>query len=157
MPIGYVYMISSSTGNYIGSTTYTVNDRLCRHNYDKNTIKNCSSVIILNGENVSVRTLEEVEYIDKNDTLLRQEEQKWIDMTDCVNIERPFTPDDWRPIFVSEYNSKWSSENYERKQMWNKIHSDKQKELAGVKAKCDKCGVELCIRSLYSHNKTFHN
>jgi hypothetical protein len=157
MPFGYVYMISSSTGNYIGSTTYTVNDRLCRHKYDINTNKNCSSKIILNGENVSVKTLEEVEYIDKDDTLLKQEEQKWIDMTDCVNIERAYTPDDWRPIFESEYNAKWSSENYERKKELNKHHREKQKVLTGVKVKCEYCDAELCIRSMWGHNKRFHS
>lgn len=158
MTIGYVYMISSSTGNYVGSTTYNINDRFCRHKYDFKSGKNCvSSTKVMAGENVEIKMLEEVEYIGDDRDLLLQEEQKWIDMTDCVNIERAYTPDDWRPIFESEYNSLWSSRNYERKKEFNAIHAEKRKSLNGVKTNCPKCGVELCVRSLWKHNKVYHS
>ena len=157
MPTGYVYMISSSTGNYIGSTTYSVADRLCRHKYELNNDNGyCSSKIVLVGDDVKVETLEVVEYIDDDDTLLKQEEQKWIDLTDCVNVERAYTPDDWAKIFESEYNKKWSIENYERKQEWNQINSERRKALNGVKTRCEICGIELCVRSLWGHKKAFH-
>jgi hypothetical protein len=156
MPIGYVYMISSSTGNYVGSTTRKVNDRFCRHKYDSRNGTTTSSKIVLEGENLKIELLEEVEFIDGDYDLLRQEEQKWIDMTECVNVERAYTPDDWRPIFESEYNTMWSSTNYERKQEFNTIHNKKRKSLNGVKTNCSVCGSELCVRSLWRHMK-IHN
>jgi predicted GIY-YIG superfamily endonuclease len=106
MTIGYVYIISSSTGNYVGSTTKSVEERFNQHKKDFN-IKQITSRLVLEGENLKIETLEEVEYIEDDDDLLKQEEQKWIDMTDCVNVVRSYTPDDWKRILKLEGKEKY--------------------------------------------------
>ncbi len=133
MPIGYVYMISSSTGNYIGSTIRKVDERFMGHIYDlKYDDVGVTSKIVLNGENVSVKTLEEVEYIDDEDTLLRQEEQKWIDMTDCVNNCRAYTPDDWSEEQAKEIAKEWRKNNKlivnKNKKLYRERHKEEIKE-----------------------------
>ena len=133
MPIGYVYMISSSTGNYVGSTTRKIDERFMGHIYDlKYDDVGVTSKIVLNGNNVFVKTLEEVEYIDDEDTLLRQEEQKWIDMTDCVNKCRAYTPDDWYEEQAKETAKEWRKNNKsivnQNKKMYRERHKEQIKE-----------------------------
>ena len=150
MPIGYVYMISSSTGNYVGSTIHKVNDRLCRHKNENHFV---SSQIVLNGENVELKVLEEVEYIDKQDTLLKQEEQKWIDMMNCVNVERAFTPDDWKKIWKNERNKNYREDNHQLIRDIERKYEEKQKISKTI---CNLCGKEMLKKCFNRHNKTFH-
>jgi hypothetical protein len=187
MPIGYVYMISSSTGNYVGSTIQTVDERFVGHKSDAKRRSKCSSRNVLDGENVSVRTLEEVEYLTDDDELLRQEEQKWIDVTDCVNVDRAYTPDDWLRIFKLEskklyrethegeikekmqerykatrehrlqQGKKYYEQHKEKYIQYQQNRYDSLREYKKQITKCDKCDCELARHSLYLHNKRFHN
>ena len=122
-------MISSSTGNYVGSTTRKVDERFMGHIYDlKYDDIGVSSKIVLDGENVSVRTLEEVEYLTDDDELLRQEEQKWIDVTDCVNICRAYTPDDWAYEEAQQTAKEWRKNNKTIVNQNKKIYRARHKE-----------------------------
>jgi hypothetical protein len=119
MPTGYVYELYSDEGTetYIGSSI-NVKNRFKAHKHRKINFENgegeyCASFEILEmyGSNTKKRILEEVEYIDEDDTLLRQEEQKWIDMSKtCVNRNRAFIPDDW----TDDYFKQKGQENYEK-------------------------------------------
>ena len=156
MPIGYVYMISSSTGNYIGSTRKTVEERFKQHKcelYRKNK-KNCRSVDVLKGNDVKVETLEVIEYIDENDTLLEQEEQKWVDMTNCVNRLRPYTPEDWIKIFSQERDAEDLIKNKERRRLNNIKHSAIR---SNTFVNCKICSKELKLCSLWGHMKYVHS
>lgn len=92
---GFVYKIECHLGSdkYIGSTTTEIELRYKRHFYDYNKYKkgkhNKTSVFDLfdkyGFENCIIVIIEELEFIDKVE--LRQREQYWIDITECVNIK----------------------------------------------------------------------
>jgi hypothetical protein len=192
MPTGYVYELYSDEGEktYIGSTTENLEKRLKGHyaqvkSFRNGTVKTvCSSIEMIEMyKNVMIRQLEEVEFIDKDDTLLQQEEQKWIDMSkSCINKFRAYVPDDWfkeqRKELYEKNKDEWKEnqlvkyyENHEEnKQKLRENyykHRDKirqyQKEYyqlkkerikqTDMKVKCE-CGVELMESNMYLHLKS---
>ena len=88
---GYIYKIVDNTnGNiYYGSTIQNVSARLAKHRQDyknflnKKKINKCSSSIILENNNYSYYTIEEVNFDNKWE--LRNRERWYIENNNCVN------------------------------------------------------------------------
>lgn len=144
MPTGYVYELYSEQGTetYIGSSV-NVKNRFSAHKHRKMKYVNgegeyCASFEIfeLYGSNTKTRILEEVEYIDKHDTLLQQEEQKWIDMSKtCVNRQRAFVPDDWTDdYFKQKAQEKWKKHKHKYLSQ-QKQHYEQNKDTIRLRAK----------------------
>jgi hypothetical protein len=155
MPTGYVYELYSDEGTetYIGSTTRTIEIRLKAHynrlnEYEQNRRKYFDDVFYLIRQytNIKTRILEEVEYIDEDDTLLRQEEQKWIDMSKtCVNTRRAFTPEEDYYDYRNEVMRNWRNKNKEYDRVRQKEYNNSVEDV-----KCE-CGKALSRRNYLRH------
>ncbi len=156
MPTGYVYELYSDEGTdtYIGSTVETLKLRLKGH-HDKmkeyiegKRTQSCGAFELIDMyKNIKIRCLEEVDYIDDDDTLLRQEEQKWIDMSKtCINRIRAFTPYEWRLEDGRERSFVWSKKNKEYKKNKDKQYYHQNK----IETIC------LCGRKVLEHNIKKH-
>ena len=79
--MGFVYKLVCNTKKliYIGSTTTKLHTRLAKHKCDKS----CISRIIIDNNNYEIIMLEEV-----SDNLLLIREQYYMDITECININR---------------------------------------------------------------------
>jgi len=123
MPTGIIYKLSCDEYDkvYIGSSVKTIEQRMSVHKdhfnkwMSKAGTRYCSSFEILKYPNVKIEVLEEIDYIDAHDTLLKQEEQKWIDTTlNCCNLLRAFTPLDIKRQIRNETHKLWREANPEK-------------------------------------------
>jgi len=98
--IGYIYKIQCNiTGEtYYGSTTCAVEVRIYTHVHKGTVNRPCISDQIISRKNWTYEVIEEVNYEEKKELLIR--ERYYIETYPCINIIIPYrTPDEWR-----EYN-----------------------------------------------------
>jgi hypothetical protein len=160
MPTGCVYELYSNEGEktYIGSTIESLRMRLKGHLDKKKEFddgkrtQGCGAFELIDMYNdIKIRLLEEVEYIDEDDTLLQQEEQKWIDMSKtCLNRIRAFTPYEWRLDENRERSFVWSEQNKEYKKQQDKLSYEKRK-----KETICSCGKKMLEHNIKKHLNSF--
>tara|TARA_R110001592_G_C12813657_1_gene718288 strand:+ start:81 stop:536 length:456 start_codon:yes stop_codon:yes gene_type:complete len=131
-----VYKIIDNTNGkiYIGSTTQTLSRRLDGHrghykHYLKGTGRYCKSFSILINNDYKIILLEKCncENIDE----LHMIEQKYIDETDCINVQQAYQSKQNRKEYMKklrmdnlEYRNKKDKEKYEYLKTWGNSYNN---------------------------------
>ena len=147
--IGRIYKISSPQSEkiYIGSTIYSINNRLKQHKraykryQDDKKGSHITSFELLMYDDVKIELLEENKFKDKNE--MHTKERFYIESTNnTVNKNRP--------IITKEELKVCYAEN---KKLYRINNKEKINERANEKFNCD-CGGKYCRSFRASHNKS---
>jgi hypothetical protein len=142
--IGYIYKIHCNiTGeDYYGSTTCAVEVRIYTHVHKGTVNRPCASDQIISRNDWTHETVEEVNYEEKKELLLR--ERYYIETYPCINILVPYrTKEEWR-----EYDKL-----KRRRLRLNPETARREKEYARIKHTCP-CGGSYSNDSRAEHFRT---
>jgi hypothetical protein len=103
-------IVCNVTGDiYIGSSCETLEERLKQHkhgykSYMEGKFRFVTSFKILERDDYNIELI--CDYPCENNTELRKEEQRHIDMNECVNIQRAFSSKEYKRENKKEYRKK---------------------------------------------------
>ncbi len=152
---GFIYKISSPQTDkvYIGSTTYSIKDRLSKHKNQYKRYQNVkdhyvSSFEIVKYDDVKIELIEEIEYVNKKQ-LFEREKYFMETIQNVVNKHRPIATKQEK----KEQKKEYSVQNKDKIKEAHKQYYKKNKDILNEKYKCE-CGGSYSRAHHSSHNKT---
>ena len=142
---GKIYKIVDNTNNniYIGSTIQILEERLSKHKCKNST---CISRNIIENGDFEIILIKDYPCNSKEE--LEEEEQKYIDIYECINKNRAYTG-----LTRKEYDKERYEKNKDKKKEYDKKRYEKNKEYKKEKILCE-CGCMINRSGIARHRKS---
>jgi hypothetical protein len=150
-------IVCNITGDiYIGSSYDTLEVRLGQHKYNYKRFMECgyhfiSSFKIIEKQDYTIELI--CSYPCENNTELRKEEQRHIDMNECVNIKRAYISEEDRLDNMKEYYQDNKDKVKECRKKYQSKNKDKIKETKKIYYTENKDNIKEYNKEYYTENK----